>query len=53
MILEIIKVFSLFLSLFYTIPTILKFLRREGLSSFNFAMISLGWTGFIYLQWLR
>jgi len=49
---EIVKVFCLFLAVWFTIVNTIRTIGKSNIPAVNIVCQSVGITGFVYLQWL-
>lgn len=46
------KVIFLFLGILFTVVNLVRLTRNSTIPAINFILQAVGWTGFIYCQWL-
>lgn len=49
---EIMKVFCLFLAVWFTLVNTIRVIGRSNIPAINIILHAIGITGFVYLQWL-
>jgi len=49
---EIIKILCLFIAILFTISCLFRAHAKNDIAFHNMVMMSIGWTGFIYLQFI-